>query len=545
MDTLQLVERGRVSYEQRAWSDAYESLSRAEGKQPLDAEDLERLAMSAYLSGRDAASTDGWARAHQEFLRRGAVERAVRCAMWLAFGLLQKGERARASGWIARGQRLLDDGKIDCVEQGYLLLPTGLRQVAEGNAAGAYEFFCRAAELGARFGDPDLLALSLHCRGRVLLRQGRIDEGVALLDEAMAAVEAGEVSPIVVGDVYCSVIEGCLEILDLRRAQEWTGVLTQWCESQPDMVPYRGQCMVRRAELMQLHGEWAGALNEAQRACEWLTRPPGERAAGAAFYQHAELLRLRGQFADAEHAYREASRWGKKPQPGLAQLRLAQRQVDAAAAGLRQELDATRDPHRRARLLATYVDVMLAAEDVAAARHAAEELAEIAAVREVPLLRALASRSAGVVLLAEGEAGAALSSLRQSWATWQEIDAPYEGARVRVLLGLASRSIGDADAADMELNAARAVFQALGAKPDLDRVDQLTQPRASTTAGGLTPRELQVLRLVASGRTNRAIAAELSISEKTVARHISNIFTKLGLSSRAAATAFAYEHELV
>jgi DNA-binding NarL/FixJ family response regulator len=537
--------QGRESYEQQRWSGAFAHLSSADRCAPLEPEDLERLATAAYLVGRDADCADIWARAHQAFLSRGEVERAVRCAFWLAFGLLHRGEHARGGGWIARAQRLLDEGQHDCVEQGYLLLPLALRCVFGGDPARGYALFCQAAEIAEHFADPDLTALTLHSRGRVLLRMGELDEGVILLDEAMVAVETGEVSPMVAGDVYCSVIEGCLEIFDLRRAQEWTAALTHWCESQPDLVPYRGQCLVRRAEILQLRGFWPDALEEAQQACERLARPPGEPAAGAAFYQRAELHRLRGEFAEAEEAYRQGSQWGRGPQPGLAQLRLAQGQIDAAEAAIRRALDEAQERRIRSRLLLAYVEIMLAVDDLPAARAAAAELAEIAGDLDAPLLHAVAAQAQGAILLAEGDARAALAALRQAWTTWQELDAPYEAARARVLIGLACRELGDKDTAAMELDAARCVFQQLGAAPDLARVEELTRTAAPRAAGGLTAREVQVLRLVAAGKTNRAIATELFISEKTVARHVSNIFLKLGLSTRAAATAYAYEHDLV
>jgi ATP/maltotriose-dependent transcriptional regulator MalT len=267
-------------------------------------------------------------------------------------------------------------------------------------------------------------------------------------------------------------------------------------------------------------------------------------AVGIAFYQRAELHRLRGQFAEAEDDYRQASQHGRTPHPGLAQLRYAQGQIDTAATAIRQALSESPDRVSRSKLLGAYVEIAVAGNNVRAARTAADELAEIAADLNAPLLDAMSARAAGAVLLAEGETPAALDALRRACTTLQELEAPYETARVRVLIGLAYRNLGDDDTAEMELDAARAVFEQLGAAPDLARVTELIGTAAIKTAGGLTPREVQVLRLVATGQTNRAIAAELFLSEKTVARHVSNIFTKLGVSSRSAATAFAYQHDL-
>lgn len=539
------LDRGREAFGQQEWAEAYTRLSAADQGASLEPEDLERLAVAAYLVGRDTDSTDALVRAHQAFLRQGEVKCAVRCAFWLSFRFLNRGEQARGAGWVARARRLLDDVRHDCVERGYLLLQDAFQCLGEGDTRRSYAAFCGAFEVGERFEDPDLMAMAQQSRGRVLIRMGEIGEGVTLLDEAMAAVEAGEVSPVVVGDVYCSVISGCMEIFDMRRAQEWTEALTRWCASQPGLVAYRGECLVRRAQIMHLRGAWQDAMDEAQRACERLSPPPDQPTLGAAFYQQAELHRLQGAFTGAEEAYRQASQRGRKLQPGLALLRLAQGQVDAAEAAIRRAVEEDQNRRTRSRLLPAYVEIVLATGDVQAARAAADELAEIAAALDAPFLHAVAAHATGAVLLAEGDARAALASLRRAGTSLQELEAPYEAARVRVLIGLACRALGDEDTAAMELDTARLIFRRLEATPDLHRVDRLIRHARRGDNHGLTPRQLQVLRLVASGEANKAIAAELFISERTVERHVSDIFGKLGVSSRAAATAYAYEHQLV
>jgi DNA-binding CsgD family transcriptional regulator len=512
----------------------------------LGPEDLARLATAAYLTGREAESAGFWARAHHGFHDRNQPAAAARSAFWLAYGLLERGELAQASGWLARARRQLDECGHDCVERGYLLLPEALRSISEGDNESAAGTFRLAAAAGERFGDPDLVALARHGQGRALIRLGRTAEGLELLDEAMVAVTAGEVSPIVAGDVYCGVISGCQEVFDWRRAREWTAALARWCATQPDLVAYRGQCLLRRAEVMQLRGDWRAALDEAGRACERLSDPAGQAGLGAAFYQLAELHRLRGLLGEAEEAYRQASLHGRRPQPGLALLRLARGEVAAAVAAITGAVNEASERRTRSRLLPAQAEIALAAHDIALARTAAEELAAIAAEVGAPYLRAASGQATGSVRLAEGDARAALAALHEAEAIWRDLEAPYEAARTRVLIGIACRELGDECAADLEFEAARSAFRQLEATQELAQVERIGRtPAQSKGASGLTARELQVVRLVAAGATNRAIAGRLRISEKTVARHLSNIFVKLGVPSRAAATAYAYEHRLV
>jgi ATP/maltotriose-dependent transcriptional regulator MalT len=545
VDAIDELSRGREFYARRAWVDAYQSLSRADQAAPLGAEDLELLATSAFMLGRDDDALSSLERAHHAYLNAGEEMHAVRCAFWVGMNLALRGEMSRATGWLGRAQRLVEREGGDCVERGYLLVPVMLRHEAIGDWDAAYAAAASAAEIAERFGDADLLALAVHEQGLILVNQGQVEEGLGLVDEAMVAVTAGELSPIVTGIVYCSVISGCQEVYELRRAQEWTTALTRWCQEQPDMVAFSGQCLVHRAEIMELHGAWWEALEEARLARQRCERGKNKSAAAKAIYLQGEVHRLQGEFAAAEEAYRVASHRGCEPQPGLALLRLAEGNGDAAAAAIRRVVGETNEPLKRARLLPAYAEIMLAIGDIQEARGACRELKEISTRYESGMLDAMSAHAEGAVDLADGDAQAALLALRRAWHLWQELEAPYEVARVRMLLGLACRALGDDDTAALELEVAGDVFAQLGAAPDLARVNSLTRRDPSVDDHGLTARELQVLRLVAAGETNKAIATELVLSERTVDRHVSNIFTKLGVSSRAAATAYAYEHQLI
>lgn len=537
--------RGREAAGRLAWADAYTALSLADRSSPLAGEDLELLATAAYLLGRVEESLQALQRAQQIHAEGGDPRRAARCAFWLWFHLINQEELAQASGWLARANRLLEHEQQECAERGYMLIPVAFQHVVAGDYTGAQRAAGRAAAIGRRAADADLVAFALVLHGRAMVREGRVGEGLALLDEAMVAVVAGELSPPVAGTVYCSMIDACQEISEWRRAHEWTAALTAWCEKQPDMITFTGQCLVHRAQILQLHGAWPQAVEEAKRAGERLVQGADRRVSGAAFYQQAEVYRVLGDFTAADDAYRQASRWGLEPQPGLALLRLAQGRTSAAAAAIRRVLAETSERFRRGKLLPAKVEIMLAVGDRPAARDAADELTGISERYDTPTLRAAAGAAHGAVLLAEGDARAAVVALRGAWQMWRELDAPYEAARVRVLVGLGCRALGDEEAAALDLDAARSVFAQLGAAPDLARLERLDERKAASSRHGLTMRELQVLGLLAAGRTNHAIASDLVLAEKTVDRHVSNIYTKLGVSSRAAATAYAYRQGLL
>jgi DNA-binding NarL/FixJ family response regulator len=537
------LERGGEAYARRAWRDAFDALSRADKASALGAEDVELLATAAFMLAREEEAVSYLERAHRLHLERGESSRAIHCAIWTCLVLFTRGEIGPASGWLGHAQRLLEKEPDDCGQRGYLLIPRIFQQEAEGDFAAAAETAEQIREIGERAADGDLFVLGLCSQGEMLLKDGRVREGLALLDEAMVAVTSGDLSPFVPGIVYCSVILSCLTVYEAGRAREWTLALDRWSRGQPQMVAFTGRCLVHRAEVFQLQGSWRDALEEATRAGERFEQM-GSAAAGLAHYRRAELLRLRGEFVAAEDAYRDATRFGWEPQPGLAQLRLAQGKVEAAVAAIRRANAETSEPLKRAALLPASVEIMLATGNVEDARSACLELESIGARYESAMLRAIVTYAQGASSLAEGDPRAALVFLREAAENWTGLDAPYEVARTRALVAEACRGLDDEDSATLELEAARAAFGELGAAPDLARVEALLS-RAPAERHGLSDRELQVLRLVAAGKSNREIASELIISEHTVARHLQNIFAKLEISSRTAATAFAFEHELV
>ncbi len=538
---LDALERGRSAYAGRRWLEAVEQLTEADRNGELEAADLERLGTADILIGRVLDGVDHLARAHTAHLSTNDLCDAARCAWWAGMQLGFVGERARASGWFSRAQRLVEQNSEPCAVEGFLLIPTAVAAMYSGDPQTALEYFTQAAARAQRFDNPDLSALAQLGQGQALIMLDRTEDGLALHDEVMVAVTAGEVSPIPSGIVYCAVIDGCHRAFDLRRAQEWTAALDHWCAAQPDMVGFSGQCQMHRADLFRLHGAWNEALLAAQRAAERSRR--GDRAAmPGAYYQQGEVERLRGNFESAARCFAKASEFGLDPQPGLALLRLAHGKRDAAQSMMRRTLQDA-GPGDRRNLLAAAVDIEVAAGDVAAARVLITELGRLNAGNPKPLLEATTAYAEAAVLLAEGDARAALPAIRTAWRAWLELDAPYEAARCRVLAGLAYRRLGDEDSASMEFDAARAVFVELGARPALDDLEHASRS-VGAAEGSLTARELEVLRALAAGKTNRTIAGELFLSEKTVARHVSNIFTKIGVASRSAATAYAYQRGL-
>ncbi len=528
------------------WAEVYNELLKADKKHPLDPTEMEKLALSAYLTGRDAESFQVLERAHQGYLDRKKREKAVRCAFWLGLMLMNAGEKARGGGWFARGERLLKDAQShDCAEKGLLLIPKALNELSAGNGAKAQKIFEQVVSAGEQFRNVDLVALGRLGLGQAMIQQGEIGRGIKLLDEMMITVETEDVFPLVHGIVYCAVIETCRKVWDLDRAQEWTSALTRWCDSQPDIVPFRGECLVRRAEIFQFHGEWPKALEETMDACNLLNESPRESVAGEAYYRQAELHRLVGNFRKAENCFHEAAKRGRNPQPGLALLRLEQGQKEVAETALSNTLRETKDPKRRAELLPAVVSIMIAAKKIEEAHEAVKEICGFARDFNVPYLFAKCAYYKGIVFYAKRKFLPALEELQKALKFWNSLNLPYETACSRELKGLVYLEMNDKDNSEAELMAAKWIFEQLGATPDVERVKGLLVSERNPQTYGLSLRELQVLRLVASGKTNKAVANDLFISERTVDRHVSNIFNKLGVSSRVEAAAFALTNKIM
>ena len=546
------VERARAAFARQNWRDAFSAFKASSDRASLDATDQERLAVCAYLLGADDECVGAWEAAHRLALEADDVAGSARCAFWLAMCLMLRGQMAQAGGWLKRTERLIEEAQVDCAAAGYLLIPGLLGSLAASDPAAAQDLAVRATELGNRFDDADLRAFGILGHGQALLAMGDIGGGMGRLDEVMVSVTADEVGPITSGIVYCAVILECMQVFDMPRAAEWTDALSAWCDAQPDLVPYRGQCLVHRSQLQQAAGDWRDAVLNAEAACQYLTHPP-HPALGLAYYQQAELHRLAGAFEEAEAGYRQASRHGHHPMPGFALLEVTRGDAGDAATTIRRALQETRNPLERPALLSAAVDIFRATGDLSGARSAADELATIAAASPSEVLRAMAAQATGAVLVGEGVPAAGLTELRAAARAWRSLHMPYEAARVAVLVGLACSAMGDRTSAALEFDNARDVFADLGAVPDLDRLATLSrglaEPAAPRTdaekSATLSEREREVLAHVAAGKTNREIAAALVLSEHTVGRHLENIFAKLGVKSRAAAIAHAYEHNLL
>ncbi|WP_411148841.1 LuxR C-terminal-related transcriptional regulator [Streptomyces sp. A30] len=566
------LRQAREAVAREAWADAYRLLGGIDPAR-LAPDDFAALADAAWWTSRVEESITARMRAYSGYAAAGADRQAGYCAWMLFYEHQLAGRTAVAAGWLRRARQHLQD-RTECAEQCYLAWMEAEAAQERGAFDEAMASARRMAGIARRCADPDLYAMSVQVQAGILLAQGRVADGLDLLDDAMCSAMAGELSSFFTGWIYCLGLQRCMACADLERAAEWTDAAMRWCASMPAENNFRGLCRVHRVEVLELRGAWPQALTEATRTCEELLPYEG-RIAAEAFYLAGDIQRRRGDLAAAEAAYDRAHGLGRDPQPGLALLRLAQGKADAAAAALRLALaseageagvaapagepgeadrpgpDDGNSRLGRSRLLAAQAEVSLALGRLDQARAAAEELQVLGrdwqrrCGSETTVLHALAASAGGALAFAAHDVDGALPLLRRALELWLALGVPYEAAQVRMTLAAADRSAGDEDGARMELRAARDTFARLGAAPDARRAAALLDSVRPHRPGALTEREVQVLRLVAAGWTNRSIAAELVISEHTVARHLNNIFAKLDVSSRAAATAYAYTHGLV
>ncbi|WP_439937061.1 LuxR C-terminal-related transcriptional regulator [Nocardia sp. N13] len=524
------------------WQAAYDAWSRTE-PDGLSAAELGSFSAAVELVGTHDEVVRVLQRAFLAHREAGDLHSAAGCAFRLSMAMAEHGEHALAGGWAARAAELVEEIGEECAERGWARFLMMYRALGEGDLATAQDLADEAHALGRRFHDADLTAMSTCARGRLAIMAGRFAEGLAQLDDSMVRVITGEVSPFIAGHVYCTAIEGAQEISDFGRVAEWTAALERWCDAQPGLLAFTGQCAVHRGQVMRLRGAWDDALGEYARAAERYDELGTPSAIGLTFLETGDVLRLRGSLDDADAAYQRAADLGLDPQPGLALLWLAAGRPAAALAAVDRLLAAPDGPVQRCRLLPAAVEVLLASHDVARARPLAEELASLASEVGATALSAAAAQALGAVELAAGDASGALPYLRKAHQLWAQASAPYDAAVARLLVGRCLLALADSSSAERELTAARAVFRQVGAAPMADLASALLAP--ASLPGGLTAREVEVLRLVASGRSNPQIAGELVLSEKTVARHLSNIFGKLDVGSRTAAAAYAFEHGLV
>jgi DNA-binding CsgD family transcriptional regulator len=531
------LEAARAAFANHDWTRAHDAFIAAGAEAALDADDVASLREASWWLGLMDEALAAAEAAYKLYLEASDNRRAAYQAWEIAYAYFLKGDEAVGGGWIGRVQRLLTE-EPDCAEQGYLLY-----FFVETSLDAGKETLAKAREVqdfGRRNANRNLIAAGMVAEGRVMIKLGRARQGLALLDEGMLEASSGALSPTFAGNIYCHLMAACYELGDFRRASAWTQVTSDWCDRMAPAVLFKGICRVHRAQVMQIKGAWTDAEDEALRVCADLAHIHVGIVAEA-HYQIGEIRRLRGDLEGAEEAYRQGHGLGRDPQPGLAMLRLAQGRTKAAATAIRSALAGVTNRLSRARLLAAQVEIAIAAGSDGAASAAADELGDIASAYGSSGLEAAAKLALGSVLLSAGRTEDAISTLRSACSAWQGLEAPYDCARVRVLLARAYHDLGDSEAAERELDAAQTVFEELGA--DLDAKTVGAQRRLALPRG-LTEREAEVLALVAAGNTNRQIADELVLSQKTVARHLSNIFTKLSVTSRTAAAWFAFENGL-
>ncbi|WP_426322722.1 LuxR C-terminal-related transcriptional regulator [Microbacterium sp. E-13] len=531
---------GRSAAADLRWAAALELLSRADARGELAASDLDLLGKVTLLRGEPRASVDALTRAYSAHLATADAAGAVGSAGWLALEMIELGDFTNSVAWAARAMRIVNGMPRPGALAGFARLAPAVGQLGSGNPADAAQRFREILAIADAHDDRELAANARLGLGKSLIEIGEIGDGFACFDWCMTAIAAGDITPVVTGTLACAMISDALLAFDLERATAWTAVLDRWCSAQPELITFSGQCQALKAALLLIRGAWGEASTAAELALSRF-RAGDYRAVWGAPYQLAELGRLRGAFHSAEESYRRAAESGWEAEPGVSLLHLAAGRTQRAQEEIRRSV-AGADPFTRCFLLPALIEIEVAAGDAAAARRGLDELSAGRRAARTPMLDAIVEAAEARVLIAEGQSDAAVTPGRSAVDLWTRLDARYEAARCRVLVGRALHSTGEGAEAAAQFDTARAVFRSLGADPALAELDAVTAGRRSAA---LTPRELEVLRLVSTGLTNRAVGAKLSLSEKTVARHLANIFGKLGLSTRAAATAYAYENGLV
>ena len=455
-------EAGRNAFARHSWREAFETLSNAQAMRALPAEDVERLAESAWWIGRVDDCIAAHERAYAAYMDEGTPRRAAIVAVRLAEDYINRQAKSIGNGWLKRAERLLQDVP-ECLEHGVLLrLHAVLALESEANVDKALGLARQTCDLATRFHDRDLQALAMHDIGRMLVSKGELAQGMALIDEAMAAAVSGELGPRVTGRIYCNMMGTCEKLADYQRAAEWSEAARRWCEPHAGSG-YPGICRVHRAEIMRLRGSWSDAETEALRAAQEL-QGVYHIAAGEAFYEIGEIRLRMGDLARAEEVFRQAHELGRDPVPGLALVRLAEGKIAAARALLDGAVaERPEGSLERARLLPASVQIALAAGQLDLAREAAAELEAIAGRYGSTALQASAAQARGAVQLAEGSGDGAVPSLRRACRLWQEVQLPYETATARALLAAAYRATGRSEDAELERRAAASTFKGLGA----------------------------------------------------------------------------------
>jgi DNA-binding CsgD family transcriptional regulator len=517
----------------------------ADAEAGLEIGDLEALAWAAGISARDREMLAALERVYAHHAGKEDHEQCARAAFWSGLRYLMIGEAGLGSGWLERAAQHTDKTAADCVQRGYLLLPQVVTHRGKGAYEPAIEIAEKAIAIGKAASEPDLIALAGSLMGGMLFRQGRIDEGYVPIDEAMLLANGEQLSPIVTGVVYCEVVASCCRVLEMVRAREWTAILNDWCQRNPQAKAFNGVCQVHRAEVLQIEGNWSEAFAEAERAGQGLQGTTEQTAMANAAYRRGEILRLRGQFESAEAEYRRAGEIALDPQPGLALLRLAQGRLDEAAAMISRAVDTAREMPRKAALLPAAIEIFIASGDFDTAETFCREMQYIAESFGSEILARVSEHASGSLALARGSYSDAIATLTRARRYWSEFGAPYLVARLSVDVGRGCAALGDIEGAKMEFNVAAKLFHELGAEPDLTRLRAILTAGQSPASAILTARERDVLALMAEGGSNREIGAELGISPKTVNRHVENIFDKLAVSSRTAAVAKALKAGLI